>query len=122
MQSPETAPQKLFALVDLNARAVAVLTALLLPDMTSRGHGAVVNFASTAAHAPASYNAANAASMVLHPSGQGGDATHGSTDGGRQPAIGENLDEPPPAPGQRPPEKFADTVMKALHSNAPSAI
>jgi short-subunit dehydrogenase len=55
-------PARLRALVDLNAGAVAELTSLLLPDMLARGHGAIVNIASTAAYAPAPYNAAYGAS------------------------------------------------------------
>src|SRR6266702_3371235 len=45
----ETDPAAMRALIDLNAVAVAELTALLLPAMLARGRGAVVNIASTAA-------------------------------------------------------------------------
>jgi short-subunit dehydrogenase len=53
------------ALIDLNAAAVAELTALFLPAMVARGRGAIVNIASTAAYAPAPYNAAYAASKAF---------------------------------------------------------
>ncbi len=45
-------PARLRGLVDLNAGAMAELTALLLPAMVARGRGAVVNIASTGAYAP----------------------------------------------------------------------
>ncbi|MFI5823758.1 SDR family NAD(P)-dependent oxidoreductase [Streptomyces rishiriensis] len=52
-------------MVDLNAGAVAELTALLLPSMVARGRGAIVDIASTGAYAPAPYVAAYAASKAF---------------------------------------------------------
>ncbi|WP_225625928.1 SDR family NAD(P)-dependent oxidoreductase [Streptomyces werraensis] len=122
----ETPPEKLSALVDLNARAVAVLTALTLPDMMSRGHGAVVNIASTAAHGPAPYSAAYAAAkaFVLSFTQAVWAETRGT--GVRVVAVSPGSVKTPMnpdrTPGQRSPDMFADTVMKALRSNAPSVV
>ncbi|WP_199809950.1 SDR family NAD(P)-dependent oxidoreductase [Streptomyces sp. NRRL F-5126] len=58
-------PVRVRGLVDLNAGAVAELTALLLPAMVARGRGAIVNIASTGAYAPAPYMAAYAASKAF---------------------------------------------------------
>ncbi|MBM2616162.1 SDR family NAD(P)-dependent oxidoreductase [Actinoplanes sp. LDG1-06] len=57
-------PAALRALVDLNAGALTETTALLVPRMVGRGHGTVVNIASTGAYVPAPYMAAYGASKA----------------------------------------------------------
>jgi len=58
-------PARLRTVVDVNAGALAEITALLLPQMVARDHGSVVNIASTGAHSPAPYVAAYAASKAF---------------------------------------------------------
>ena len=57
-------PVELRAMLDLNVTALTELTALLLPGMVRRGHGSVLNVASTAAYLPAPTMAAYAASKA----------------------------------------------------------
>jgi uncharacterized protein len=64
---PEPDLHETLAMIDVNVRAVAQLTGLLLPLMKTRG-GVIVNVASTAAFMPVAYTAAYAATkaFVLH--------------------------------------------------------
>lgn len=57
-------PAELRAMLDLNAGSLTELTGLLLPGMVERGHGSVLNVASTAAYLPAPTMAAYAASKA----------------------------------------------------------
>ena len=57
-------PRLLRQLVDLNVGAVTELTTLLVTQMVDRGHGSIVNMASTGAYAPAPQVAAYAASKA----------------------------------------------------------
>jgi uncharacterized protein len=122
----DTEPARLRALVDLNAGAVAQLTALLLPDMLVRGHGSIVNIASTAAYAPAPYNAAYGASkaFVLSFTRALWAETNGS--GVRVVAVSPGATETPmntrPVPGKRQPEQVAETVVKALRGRGPAVV
>ncbi|CAL9543333.1 hypothetical protein SUDANB145_04268 [Streptomyces sp. enrichment culture] len=122
----EADPEKLRALVGLNATAVAELTALFLPAMVSRGRGAIVNIASTAAYAPAPYNAAYAASkaFVLSFTQALWQETRGT--GVRVVAVSPGAVETPMnrsrVPGKRQPEQVADTVMTALRGRAPTVV
>lgn len=122
----ETDPERLRALVGLNATAVAELTALFLPAMVSRGRGAIVNIASTAAYAPAPYNAAYAASkaFVLSFTQALWQETRGT--GVRVVAVSPGAVETPMnrgrVPGKRQPEQVADTVVTALRGRAPAVV
>ncbi|MCA1223212.1 SDR family NAD(P)-dependent oxidoreductase [Streptomyces sp. 8L] len=119
-------PARTRALVDLNAGAVAETTALFLPGMLARGQGAIVNIASTAAYAPAPYNAAYAASkaFVLSFSRALWYETRGT--GVRVVAVSPGAVETPMNPGRgrgkRRPGQVADTVVAALRGRAPSVV
>ncbi|MEO7414285.1 MAG: SDR family NAD(P)-dependent oxidoreductase [Opitutaceae bacterium] len=64
---PQPALSETLTMIDVNVRAVAHLTGLLLPLLKARG-GVIVNVASTAAFLPVAYSAVYAASkaFVLH--------------------------------------------------------
>ncbi|WP_030184941.1 SDR family NAD(P)-dependent oxidoreductase [Streptomyces sp. NRRL S-813] len=114
------------ALVDLNASAVAELTALLLPEMVARRDGAVVNIASTGAYAPAAYLAAYAASkaFVLSFTQAVWAETRGT--GVRVVAVSPGPTRTPmnpgPRRGKRSPESVADTVVSALRRSSPAVV
>lgn len=57
--------EKLLLTLDVNVAALVALTRLYLPRMTSRGHGAIINVASTTAFMPVPYFAAYAASKAF---------------------------------------------------------
>jgi len=61
-------PGEVMDMISVNIAALTELTEHLVPDMISRGHGAVINIASVAAFQPVAYMAAYAASKayVLH--------------------------------------------------------
>ncbi|KIF78769.1 dehydrogenase [Streptomyces sp. 150FB] len=119
-------PARIRGLVDLNAGAVAETTALFLPAMLARGRGAIVNIASTAAYAPAPYNAAYAASkaFVLSFTQALWHETRGT--GVRVVAVSPGAIETPMNPGRargkRRPEQVAETVMTALRGHAPAVV
>ncbi|MFJ6723718.1 SDR family NAD(P)-dependent oxidoreductase [Streptomyces sp. NPDC091281] len=121
-----TDPARLRASVDLNAAAVAELSALFLPAMLARGRGGIVNIASTAAYAPAPYNAAYAASkaFVLSFTRALWHETRGT--GVRVVAVSPGAIETPmnpgPGRGKRLPEQVADTVMAALRGDGPAVV
>lgn len=122
----EADPGRMRALIDLNATAVAEMTARFLPAMVARGRGAIVNIASTAAYAPAPYNAAYAASkaFVLSFTQALWLETHRS--GVRVVAVSPGAVETPMnrrrIPGMRQPDQVADTVMAALRGSAPAVV
>ncbi|MFF4491051.1 SDR family NAD(P)-dependent oxidoreductase [Streptomyces sp. NPDC001544] len=122
----DTNPARMRALVDVNARAVAELTSLLLPDMLVRGHGAIVNIASTAAYAPAPYNAAYGASKAFVLSFTRAVWAETKRTGVRVVAVSPGATETPmntrPVPGKRQPEQVAETVMKALRGRGPAIV
>jgi uncharacterized protein len=105
---------------------MAVTTALLLPGMVARGRGAIVTIASTAAYAPAPFNAAYAASKAFALSFTRAlwQETRGT--GIRVVAVSPGAVETPMNPGRfrgkRRPEQVADTVMKALRRDVPAVI
>lgn len=122
----ETDPGRIRALVDLNATAVAEMTALFLPAMVSRGRGAIVNVASTAAYAPAPYNATYAASKAFVLSFTQALWLETQGTGVRVVAVSPGAVETPMNPrrlrGKRQPEQVADTVMSALRRRAPAVV
>ncbi|WP_435177590.1 SDR family NAD(P)-dependent oxidoreductase [Actinacidiphila sp. bgisy145] len=119
-------PARLRSLVDLNAGAVAELTALLLPAMVSRGTGAVVNVASTGAYAPAPYVAAYAASKAFVLSFTQAVWAETKETGVRVVAVSpgptETAMNPRRIPGKREPGSVADTVMTALAGRGPAVV
>ncbi len=122
----EADPETMRALIDLNAASVAQVSAFFLPAMVARGRGAIVNIASTAAYAPAPYNAAYAASkaFVLSFTQALWFETRGT--GVRVVAVSPGSVETPMNPGRgvgkRSPEQVADTVMRALRGRAPAVV
>ncbi|MFI5682196.1 SDR family NAD(P)-dependent oxidoreductase [Streptomyces cellulosae] len=119
-------PARVRGLVDLNAGAVAELTALVLPAMVARGTGAIVNIASTGAYAPAPYMAAYAASKAFVLSFTQAVWAETKTTGVRVVAV-----SPGPTdtamntrrmPGKRGPDSVADTVMSALRGRGPAVV
>jgi short-subunit dehydrogenase len=122
----EAEPGRTRALVDLNAGAVAELTAIFLPPMVARGEGAIVNIASAAAYAPTPYNAAYGASkaFVLSFTRALWEETKGT--GVRVVAVSPGAVATPMndsgVRGTRQPEQVADTVMAALRGRSPAVV
>ncbi|MEU1801769.1 SDR family NAD(P)-dependent oxidoreductase [Streptomyces sp. NPDC019937] len=119
-------PARVRGLVDLNAGAVAELTALLLPAMVARGRGTIVNIASTGAYAPVPYVAAYAASKAFVLSFTQAVWAETRRTGVRVVAV-----SPGPTdtamntrrmPGKRGPDAVADTVMSALRGRGPAVV
>jgi short-subunit dehydrogenase len=121
-----TGPDRIRATVDLNATAVAEITARFLPAMLARGSGAVVNIASTAAYTPAPWNAAYAASKAFVLSFTQALAVETEGTGVRVVAVSPGAVETPMNPGhfrgKRRPDQVADTVMAALRGRAPAVV
>jgi short-subunit dehydrogenase len=119
-------PDRIRATVDLNATAVAEITARFLPAMLARGSGAVVNIASTAAYSPAPWNAAYAASKAFVLSFTRALAVETEGTGVRVVAVSPGAVETPMNPGRfrgkRRPDQVADTVMAALRGRAPAVV
>ncbi|WP_260470844.1 SDR family oxidoreductase [Streptomyces sp. RP5T] len=119
-------PARLRGLVDLNAGAVAELTALLLPAMVARGRGAIVNIASTSAYAPATYVAAYAASKAFVLSFTQAVWAETKATGVRVVAVSPGPTDTPMntrrVPGKRDPGLVADTVMSALRGRGPAVV
>jgi short-subunit dehydrogenase len=117
---------RLRTVIDVNAGAVAELTALFLPAMVERGHGSVVNIASTGAYAPAAYLAVYAASkaFVLSFTQAVWAETRGT--GVRVVAVSPGPTDTPmntrPMRGKRQPGDVADTVLDALGGRAPAVV
>ncbi|MGW2260191.1 SDR family NAD(P)-dependent oxidoreductase [Streptomyces sp. NPDC001780] len=119
-------PARVRGLVDLNAGAVAELTALLLPAMVARGRGTIVNIASTGAYAPAPFLAAYAASKAFVLSFTQAVWAETRATGVRVVAV-----SPGPTatamntrriPGKRGPGSVADTVMSAMRGRGPAVV
>ncbi|MFE7853325.1 SDR family NAD(P)-dependent oxidoreductase [Streptomyces sp. NPDC057403] len=119
-------PALVRGLVDLNAGAVAELTALLLPPMVARGRGAIVNIASTSAYAPAPYVAAYAASKAFVLSFTQAVWAETRATGVRVVAVSPGPTYTPMntrrMPGKRAPGSVADTVMTALRGRGPAVV
>jgi uncharacterized protein len=119
-------PARVRGLVDLNAGAVAELTALLLPAMVARERGAIVNIASTGAYAPAPYVAAYAASKAFVLSFTQAVWAETRATGVRVVAVcpgpTETAMNTRSVPGKRTPGAVADTVMSALRGRGPAVV
>jgi uncharacterized protein len=122
----ESDPDRLRRVVDVNAGALAETTALLLPPMIARGHGSIINIASTGGYSPAPYVAAYAASKAFVLSFTQALWAETRTSGVRVVAVSPGPTETPmnsrPAPGKRHPSDVADTAFKALRGNQPEVI
>ncbi|CAL9593335.1 SDR family NAD(P)-dependent oxidoreductase [Streptomyces sp. enrichment culture] len=122
----DTDAARVRGLVDLNAGAVAELTALLLPPMVARKTGAIVNIASTGAYAPAPYVAAYAASKAFVLSFTQAVWAETRATGVRVVAVSPGPTETAMntrrMPGKRAPDAVADTVMSALRGRGPAIV
>ncbi|GAA2335328.1 dehydrogenase [Streptomyces violaceusniger] len=122
----DSRPARLRGLVDLNADAVAELTALLLPAMVARRRGAIVNIASTGAYAPAPYVAAYAASKAFVLSFTQAVWAETRATGVRVVAVSPGPTDTAMntrrVPGKRGPGSVADTVMSALRGRGPAVV
>jgi uncharacterized protein len=116
-------PARFRPLIDVNVTALTELTTLLMPAMVARGHGAVVNIASTGGYLPAPYLAVYAATKAYVVSFTQAlwAETHGS--GVRVVAV-----SPGPTKtamntrGTRSAEAVATTVLRALTGDRPAVI
>lgn len=119
-------PAQLRALVDLNAGALTELTGVLLPAMVHRGHGAIINIASTGAYIPAPRLAAYAASKayVLAFTQALWAETRGT--GVRVVAVSPGPTQTPMNPDAgaltRQPAQVAITALRALDRSGPAVI
>lgn len=119
-------PRSLRAMIDLNAGALTELTALLVPAMIDRGHGAIINIASTGAYVPAPYLAVYAASKAYVLSFTLALWQETVNSGVRVVAVSPGPTRTPmnPRPGRigRQPEQVAATALKALNTSRPAVI
>lgn len=122
----ETDRGRLRGMIDLNAAAVAETTALFLPGMLDRRHGAIVNIASLAGYVPAPHNAVYAASkaFVLSFTRSLWAETRGT--GVRVVAVSPGATATPMNPRRgamtRTPQQVADTVLAALRGHGPEVV
>ncbi|GLY50325.1 dehydrogenase [Lentzea sp. NBRC 102530] len=116
-------PARFRSLVDVNVSALTELTTLLLPAMVARGHGAVVNIASTGAYAPAPHLAVYAATKayVLSFTQALWAETRGT--GVRVVAVSPGPTKTPMnARGTRSADAVAATVLRALSGSGPAVV
>jgi short-subunit dehydrogenase len=116
-------PARFRSLIDVNVTALTELTALLMPAMVARGHGAVVNIASTGAYIPAPYLAVYAATKAYVVSFTQALWAETQGTGVRVVAVSPGPTKTPMNPrGTRSAETVAATVFRALSGNAPAVI
>ncbi|WFE65056.1 SDR family NAD(P)-dependent oxidoreductase [Micromonospora sp. WMMD714] len=119
-------PTRLRQLVDLNVGALTELTTLLVAGMVHRGHGSVVNIASTGAYTPAPVMAAYAASKAYVLSFTRALWAETRASGVRVVAVSPGQTQTPmnPRPGRdkRQPAQVARTVLAALEGTGPAVV
>lgn len=119
-------PAHLRAVVDVNAGALAETTARMLPRMVERGHGSIINIASTGAYSPTPYFAAYAASKAFVLSFTQALSVETRNSGVRVLAVSPGPTETPmnrrPARGKRLPRDVVDTAVKALEGSRSAVI
>ncbi|HUQ60452.1 MAG TPA: SDR family oxidoreductase [Lentzea sp.] len=116
-------PARFRSLIDLNVTAVTELTALLMPAMVARGHGAVVNIASTGAYVPAPYLAVYAATKAYVLSFTRALWAEARGTGVRVVAVSPGPTKTPMNNrGTRSAETVATTVFRALSGKGPAVI
>jgi len=116
-------PARFRPLIDLNVTALTELTALLTPAMVARGHGAVVNIASTGAYVPAPYLAVYAATKAYVLSFSRALWAEVRGTGVRVVAVSPGPTKTPMnTRGTRSAETVAATVLRALSGNRPAVI
>jgi len=122
----ESDPTTLRRLIDLNVGAVTELTALVVAEMVQRGHGSVINIASTGAYTPAPQIAAYAASKAYVLSFTQALWAETRTSGVRVVAVSPGPTQTPmnsrPARGKRQPAQVARTALAALEKTGPAVV
>jgi len=116
-------PARFRSLIDVNVTALTELTTLLLPAMVARGHGAVVNIASTGGYVPAPYLAVYAATKAYVVSFTQALWAETRATGVRGGAVSPGPTKTPMnARGTRSADAVATTVVHALSGNGPAVI
>lgn len=122
----DTDPARLRAVVDLNAGALTELTAALLPTMTRRGHGAIINIASTGAYVPAPHLAVYSASKAYVLAFTEALWAETRDTGVRVVAVSPGPTQTPMNPRStaltRQPDQVAATALRALDRSGPAVI
>ncbi|MFD5542347.1 SDR family NAD(P)-dependent oxidoreductase [Streptomyces sp. NPDC127079] len=116
-------PARFRSLIDVNVTALTELTTLLAPAMVARGHGAVVNIASTGGYVPAPYVAVYAATKAYVVSFTQALWAETQGTGVRVVAVSPGPTKTPMNPrGTRSTEAVATTVLRALTGNGPAVV
>ena len=119
-------PVVLRRLVELNVGALTELTASIVAGMVDRGHGAIVNVASTGAYAPAPVLAAYAASKAYVLSFTQALWAETKDAGVRVVAVSPGPTRTPmnsaQRKGMRQPGQVARTVLRALEGTGPAVV
>jgi short-subunit dehydrogenase len=118
--------RRLRRLVDLNVGALTELTTAIAAQMTARGHGSIVNTASTGAYGPAPLLAAYAASKAYVLSFTQALWAETKDKNIRVVAVSPGPTQTPMNPargrGKRQPLQVADTVLAALDRSDPAMV
>ncbi len=116
-------PARFRSLIDVNVAALTELTTLLVPAMAARGHGAVVNIASTGGYLPAPYLAVYAATKAYVVSFTQALWAETRGTGVRVVAVSPGPTKTPMnSRGTRSAEAVAATVVRALAGRGPAVI
>ncbi|MFI2665745.1 SDR family NAD(P)-dependent oxidoreductase [Micromonospora carbonacea] len=119
-------PATLRRLVDLNVGALTELTTLVVTGMVQRGHGSVINVASTGAYTPAPVLAAYAASKAYVLSFTQALWAETRASGVRVVAVSPGPTRTPmnprPGGGKRQPAQVARTALAALEGTGPAVV
>lgn len=122
----DTDPSVLRQLVDLNVGALTELTGTVVADMVRRGHGSIINVASTGAYTPAPVVAAYAASKAYVLSFTQALWAETRDSGVRVVAVSPGPTQTPmnsaPGPGKRRPEQVARTALAMLEKEGPAVV
>jgi hypothetical protein len=116
-------PARFRSLIDVNVTALTELTVLLMPAMVARGHGAVINIASTGAYVPAPHLAVYAATKAYVLSFTQALWAEARGTGVRVVAVSPGPTKTPMnTRGTRNAEAVAGTVFRALSGSRPSVV
>jgi uncharacterized protein len=120
----DTDPSALRGLIDANVGALTELTALYVSKMVGRGHGAIINIASTGGYMPVPYLAAYAASKAYVLSFTEALWAETGGTGVRVVAVSPGRTRTPMTKGEgsRHPDDVARTALRALGGTEPSVI
>ncbi len=122
----ESQPGTLRRLVDLNAGALTELTTMIVAEMVKRGHGSIINIASTGAYTPAPLLAAYAASKAFVLSFTQALWAETKSSGVRVVAVSPGPTQTPMNPrsgrGKRTPAQVARTALAALEGRGPAVV